>query len=114
MNHANTFLTKALTIVFTCLLIGCAQPSNEVLVIDNINGYSFDTDRQLFKFNSIAIAQGKVLKTGASLATQFPHATIIDGQNKTLIPGIIDAHGHVSSLGYTLMRIDVRLSLIHI
>ena len=77
-------------------------------MIDNINGYSFDTERQLFEFDSIAIAQGKVLKTGPSLASQYPNATIMDGQNKTLIPGIIDAHGHVSSLGYTLMRIDVR------
>ncbi|MDG2115258.1 MAG: amidohydrolase [Porticoccaceae bacterium] len=108
MNHANKLLTMGLSIVFTCLLTSCSEPSSEILVIDNVNGYSFDTDRQLFEFDSIAIAQGKVLKTGASLATQFPHATIIDGQNKTLIPGIIDAHGHVSSLGYTLMRIDVR------
>ena len=108
MNRANKLLTMSLSIVFTCLLTSCSQPSNEILVIDNVNGYSFDTDRQLFEFDSIAIAQGKVLNTGSSLANQFPHATIIDGQNKTLIPGIIDAHGHVSSLGYTLMRIDVR------
>ncbi|MGB2315078.1 MAG: amidohydrolase, partial [Porticoccaceae bacterium] len=108
MKRANRFATQSLAIIFTCLLIGCSQPSSEVVIIDNINGYSFDTDRQLFEFDSIAIAQGKVLKTGSSLANQFPHATIVNGQNKTLIPGIIDAHGHVSSLGYTLMRIDVR------
>ncbi|MGB2053772.1 MAG: amidohydrolase [Porticoccaceae bacterium] len=108
MKRANRFVTQSLAIIFTCLLIGCSQPSSEVVIIDNINGYSFDTDRQLFEFDSIAIAQGKVLKTGSSLANQFPHATIVNGQNKTLIPGIIDAHGHVSSLGYTLMRIDVR------
>jgi len=108
MKRANRFVTQSLAIIFTCLLIGCSQPSSEVVIIDNINGYSFDNDRQLFEFDSIAIAQGKVLKTGSSLANQFPHATIVNGQNKTLIPGIIDAHGHVSSLGYTLMRIDVR------
>jgi predicted amidohydrolase YtcJ len=33
---------------------------------------------------------------------------IIDGKGKTLIPGMIDAHGHLSSLGYTLLQIDLR------
>ena len=108
MNRITTALLTGLAISATSLLMGCAKPTSEVLVVDNINGYSFDTERQLFVFDSIAIAQGKVLKTGSSLADQYPNATIIDGQNKTLIPGIIDAHGHVSSLGYTLMRIDLR------
>ena len=108
MNRITTALLTGLAISATSLLMGCAKPTSEVLVVDNINGYSFDTERQLFAFDSIAIAQGKVLKTGSSLADQYPNATIIDGQNKTLIPGIIDAHGHVSSLGYTLMRIDLR------
>ena len=48
------------------------------------------------------------MQTGTSIGTNYPDANIIDGQGKTLIPGIIDAHGHVSSLGYTLQRIDVR------
>ena len=108
MNRITTALLTGLAISTTSLLMGCAKPTSEVLVVDNINGYSFDTERQLFVFDSIAIAQGKVLKTGSSLADQYPNATIIDGQNRTLIPGIIDAHGHVSSLGYTLMRIDLR------
>ena len=88
MKRANRFVTQSLAIIFTCLLIGCSQPSSEVVIIDNINGYSFDNDRQLFEFDSIAIAQGKVLKTGSSLANQFPHATIVNGQNKTLIPAL--------------------------
>jgi len=42
------------------------------------------------------------------LVENFSDAIIIDGQGKTLIPGITDAHGHVSSLGYTLLQIDLR------
>jgi predicted amidohydrolase YtcJ len=79
-----------------------------VTLINNIQGYSFDNNRQLFEFDSMAIAAGKVLETGTSIGANYPEANIIDGQGKTLIPGIIDAHGHVSSLGYTLQRIDVR------
>jgi predicted amidohydrolase YtcJ len=49
------------------------------------------------------------LATGdATLALAYPNAEKINGQGKTLIPGITDAHGHVSSLGYTLLSVDVR------
>jgi len=57
----------------------------------------------------MAIRDGKVLATGDSeIAANYPRAEKFDGQGKTLIPGIIDAHGHVSSLGFTLLSIDVR------
>ncbi len=90
------------------LITSCAPAPSPITVIDNIQGYSFDNQRQLFNFASLAIQNGKVIETGESLGRQYPKARIIDGQGKTLVPGIIDGHGHVSSLGYTLLRIDVR------
>ena len=56
MNRITTALLTGLAISATSLLMGCAKPTSEVLVVDNINGYSFDTERQLFAFDSIAIA----------------------------------------------------------
>ena len=110
MNPVKSYLTALLLTAFASLLIGCSEPASQVLLINNIQGYSFDNNRQLFEFDSIAITKGKVLQAGTSIGTNYPDANIIDGQGKTLIPGIIDAHGHVSSLGYTLQRIDIRES----
>jgi len=96
------------------LLASCSQPEPQselesTLLIDNIQGYSFNNQRELFSFTTMAIKDGKVLTTGDSqLSADYPQAEKIDGQGKTLIPGIIDAHGHVSSLGFTLLSIDVR------
>lgn len=96
------------------LLASCSQPEPQselgsTLLIDNIQGYSFNNQRELFSFTAMAIKDGKVLTTGDSrLSADYPQAEKIDGQGKTLIPGIIDAHGHVSSLGFTLLSIDVR------
>jgi predicted amidohydrolase YtcJ len=105
------FLSSALLIG---LLASCSQSesqseSRNTLLIDNIQGYSFDNQRELFNFTALAIRDGKVLATGDSqLSKDYPKAEKIDGQGKTLIPGIIDAHGHVSSLGFTLLSVDVR------
>lgn len=92
------------------LLTGCSEPEQpNTLLINNIQGYSFNNQRELFNFSAMAIRDGKVLATGDSeIAANYPRAEKFDGQGKTLIPGIIDAHGHVSSLGFTLLSIDVR------
>ena len=116
MNPVKQYLPALLLLAFASLIIGCTESpksrgtsaTTEVTLINNIQGYSFDNNRQLFEFDSMAIAAGKVLETGTSIGANYPEANIIDGQGKTLIPGIIDAHGHVSSLGCTLQRIDVR------
>ncbi|MBT5387965.1 MAG: amidohydrolase [Porticoccaceae bacterium] len=109
MKNSNLWLIRLLVCAgLSALISGCAPAPKPITVIDNIQGYSFDNQRQLFNFASLAIQDGKVLDTGDSLVSRYPDAKIINGHGKTLVPGIIDAHGHVSSLGYTLLRIDVR------
>ncbi|MCT2530670.1 amidohydrolase family protein [SAR92 clade bacterium H921] len=104
------FVWLAIIITATIFLSACSQQhETNGLVIENINGYTFDNDRQLQRFQTLALQDGKVLATGdATLALGYPNAEKINGQGKTLIPGITDAHGHVSSLGYTLLSLDVR------
>ena len=91
------------------LLSSCQQSQQETLIIENVRGYSFDDNRQLFEFSALAVRDGLVLATGnADLVERYPDATRRNGNGKTLLPGLIDAHGHISSLGYALLSIDVR------
>jgi predicted amidohydrolase YtcJ len=52
---------------------------------------------------------GRVLAVGdvKALSARYPDAVRIDAGNATVIPGLIDAHGHVMNLGYALMRADL-------
>ncbi|MBD9468626.1 amidohydrolase [Pseudoxanthomonas sp. PXM01] len=54
-------------------------------------------------------AQGRILAVGGTrdLLARYPGAKRIDATGKTVIPGLIDAHGHVMGLGYALMRADL-------
>jgi predicted amidohydrolase YtcJ len=52
---------------------------------------------------------GRVLAVGdaKALSARYPDAARIDAGNAAVIPGLIDAHGHVMNLGYALMRVDL-------
>ena len=54
-------------------------------------------------------ADGRLLAVGdaKTLSAQYADAERIDAGDATVIPGLIDAHGHLMGLGYALMRADL-------
>ncbi|WP_339719388.1 amidohydrolase [uncultured Paraglaciecola sp.] len=84
-----------------------AAPSH----ISNVKGYTLDNSGELIRFSNIVFDGGKVLAIGGEeLSQRFASATQIDGQNKVMLPGLIDAHGHVMGLGEGLLQVDLRES----
>jgi predicted amidohydrolase YtcJ len=79
------------------------------LLVDNVNGYTLDSHGKLQHFQALLVDQGKVVATGshAELASRAGDAKVIDGHGKTLLPGLIDAHGHVLELGYARNNVDL-------
>ena len=77
--------------------------------ITNVRGYTLGNDGQLITFSNLVFDGGKVLAIGnQELINSYPTATLIDGDNKVLLPGLIDAHGHIMGLGETLLEVDLR------
>ena len=54
-------------------------------------------------------AEGKVLALGdaRTLLANHPGATRLDVGNATVVPGLIDAHGHMSGLGWGMLTADL-------
>jgi predicted amidohydrolase YtcJ len=52
---------------------------------------------------------GRIVAVGGreALLARYPGAARIDAGTATVIPGLIDAHGHVSGLGLTKLRVDL-------
>jgi len=78
-------------------------------LVDNVNGYSFDARGALVRFNGILIGKdGRVaalLHPGDSRPARLDFR--LDGHGRTLLPGLIDAHGHVMALGYQAISLDL-------
>ncbi|WDD97758.1 amidohydrolase [Thalassomonas actiniarum] len=87
-------------------VLACAQST----VISNVNGYTLKENR-LLKFAAIEFQDDKVTRLYQS-GDKLPdiknkQSKHIDGQGKTLLPGLIDAHGHVLGYGLSLLRADL-------
>ena len=79
------------------------------VLIANVNGYTLDSEGIVQRFEAMLIDAGRVRATGRHevLRAQAPNAALLDGQGRTLLPGLIDAHGHVMGLGWSLHSVDL-------
>jgi len=85
-----------------------ASPAFADTLIDNANGIQIDPSGKLQHFTGLLIGDdGKVVRVlGAGDA--LPKAdSVIDAGGRTLLPGLIDAHGHVMELGFDALRLDL-------
>lgn len=82
--------------------------SADTTLITNVNGYTLGSDRALVQFNAIQFTDDQV-DSVYSEQKQLPENVdiMIDGNGKTLIPGLVDAHGHVLNYGLSLLRVDL-------
>lgn len=90
-------------------LVASAAATGEQLLLDNVRGYRVDADSR-HAFSALLVENGKVRafdQTARDLASA-PAVTRIDGRGHTLLPGLIDAHGHVQSLGQQHRQLDLR------
>ena len=93
-----------------CLLIGVAMsvPAGAETVLHNITGYTSSNDG-LVAFKALVCDDNcKVVATGGDdLVDEYPDAARIDGNDRYVLPGLHDAHGHVSSQGFLNVELNV-------
>lgn len=79
-------------------------------VIDNANGYTLNAKGDVIQFASLAFDDaGRILAVGTAVdvAAKAPRAKHVDMAGRTVLPGLIDAHGHVFGLGEMLTQLDL-------
>ena len=96
------------TLLAAALLGLLSSPALADTLIDNANGVQVGADGSLQRFTGLLIGDdGKVVRT-LGAADARPQATQrVDAQGRTLLPGLIDAHGHVMGLGLSAIQLDL-------
>ena len=93
----------------TAPLPGAALPTarSAPTIVTNVHGYTL-VGTKLEPFSALAFEAGKILEIGdaAALRSKYAKARVIDGHGRTLLPGLIDAHGHVLDLGLESVQVS--------
>lgn len=104
MKNINKWIYPAL------LALSCSAHAQTTL-IKNVNGYSINNG-QLSTFDAIEIKDDKITRLYNKQQPRInTDMRVIDADGKTMLPGLIDAHGHVLGWGLNLMRTNLRGSL---
>jgi predicted amidohydrolase YtcJ len=101
MNFARFALSAA--------VLALASPAHADTLIDNVNGITLDEEGKLVRFTGLLIGTDGKVKQVLDRKDKRPERPDYreDGKGRTMIPGLIDAHGHVMGLGFQLMLLDL-------
>src|SRR5579884_203933 len=85
-----------------------SSPALSTTLIDHANGLQADAGGQLQHFTGLLIGDdGKVVRVLHAGGARPKASTVIDAHGRTLLPGLIDAHGHVTELGFAALQLDL-------
>jgi hypothetical protein len=90
-------------------LLAISTPALADGLVENVNGITLDKDGKVVRFNAMLVGKdGKVTelltkKDKLPKQLDFRH----DGRGATMLPGLIDAHGHVMGLGFKQLTLDL-------
>ena len=105
----NVLIRAILPSIFVASLTSYAGDSNaQSTLFKNVNGYTVNQGK-LTQFSAIKITNDKIEKI-YQLNDPLPKSaslSVVDVGGKTMLPGLIDAHGHVLGYGTSLMRVDL-------
>src|SRR5215213_9522972 len=89
-----------------------ATPAAADTWIRNVNGIQIGADGKLQHFAGLLIDENGRVKQLSTVpwsmrVTSTDNVGVIDGGGRTLLPGLIDAHGHVLQLGLAAIELDL-------
>lgn len=93
------------------LALGGGAVSAQALLVHNARGLTLDEKGRVIRFDAMSVgADGRVQAIGklAQLQARAGDAQRIDAGGRVLIPGLIDAHGHVLALGAARRSLQLR------
>ena len=97
---------KTSLIALTALL--AASPATADTLVDHANIVQVGADGKLEHFTGVLIGDdGRVKRLLRGEKMKLANTKVVDAGGRTMLPGLIDAHGHVMGLGFAALQLDL-------
>ncbi|MEQ1494190.1 MAG: amidohydrolase [Novosphingobium sp.] len=89
--------------------LALSAPALADTLVDNIDGVTIDATGGIDRFTGLVIADDGRIKQVLHRDDKRPERPTwkVDGNGRFVIPGLIDSHGHVISLGFSALTLDL-------
>ncbi len=103
------FSTMKAAMVLGAALMFAEMPAAADSLIENVNGMTLNDEGKVVRFTAMVIDDDGRVKKLLDRKDKRPESVDFqfDGKGKTLIPGFVDAHGHVMGLGFSALTLDL-------
>ena len=99
-------MRKVVALAVSASLI--ASPAMADTLVDNVNGVTIDATGGIDNFSGLVISDDGRIKTVLHRGDKKPKTNFrIDGKGRFVMPGLIDSHSHVMSVGIAAMTLDL-------
>jgi predicted amidohydrolase YtcJ len=92
-------------------LMATAVSADAKTLVVNANGYTLDAMGRMQQFTGLLVGDDgrieRVIRRGDKLPALRGENSRVDANGLTLLPGLIDAHGHVMGLGFQALTVDL-------
>ncbi len=88
-------------------LLVTAAPGLADTVYRNANGYTLDSAGAMVRFGTLVVGDDGRVKATLAAGAPLPRGRTVNVAGRTLMPGLIDAHGHVMGLGELALKVDL-------
>ena len=111
----NMFYSHSKNITIILIFLGilacwtCTKPKIPKADTVFVNGHILTMDESLPEAEAFAVKDGYIFKVGTSkdILKSFPTVKIVDLNNKTVMPGIVESHGHLLTLGQSFIELNL-------
>ena len=95
--------------ILLLLAMLAATPAFADILVDNVHGYTIREDGHLFRFEGMWIGDDGRVRQLYQRGDARPNRPrfLLNGRGRVLIPGLIDAHGHIMELGMGALELDL-------
>ena len=114
MLNSKALLQVVLFFIVVGLIAGCGQKTADLVIT---NGKIVTMDVSNPEAQAMAISGDKILAVGSNeeIEDYMTESTeVIDLDGKLAVPGLIEAHGHFTSLGRSKLHLNLMIILLQI
>jgi predicted amidohydrolase YtcJ len=102
-------MIKRTMLILIGLLTTTAAPAGAETLVDNVDGWTLDAGGDVQRFTGMVIDDDGRIERLLQRGDRRPERPDyrVDGRGQVLMPGLVDAHGHVMGLGFAAMTLDL-------